>query len=250
MFLAIDIGNSNIAIGAFKRKKLIKKVSLSTALYRKPALLCKELKKVLAPCKGRVTEAIICSVVPPASKVVAKAVEKDFAVKPLLLGKDIGVPIKNLYKRPGQVGQDRLVNAYACLKQYGKPAIIIDFGTATTFDYLTKAGDYAGGLITPGVEISLDALAKRAEMLPRIELKKPKRLIGKDTEESMRSGVLYGLSAMCDGLISKIKKKYPGKTVVVATGGLAPFFASYCRNIDHVDPHLTLTGINLLKDSL
>jgi type III pantothenate kinase len=170
-----------------------------------------------------------------------------FNIKPLVLGKDIIVPIKNLYKKPKQVGQDRLVNAYACLKLYGKPAIIVDFGTATTFDYLDKNGTYQGGLITPGIGISLQALAENTALLPKIKLKKPKGLIGKDTVESIRSGIFYSMAAVCDGIIEKIKDKYGSKVKVVATGGLSNFFSPYCKYIDIIDKDLTLKGIHLIS---
>lgn len=244
MFMAIDIGNTNIAIGLFKGKRLYRKFYFPTAIrglniYRG---VNKGLKSFDIDAKS-IKAALISSVVPAASKAVIDILKNRFCIKFLLLGKDIKIPIRNLYKNPEQVGQDRLVNAYACLKLYGCPAIVVDFGTATTFDYLNKKGAYAGGLITAGVEISLSALAERTALLPKIELKKPKNLIGRDTVESMRSGVLYGLASMCDGVIEKIRKKYSSHAMALATGGLATFFAPYCKQIDFIDKNLTLKGI-------
>lgn len=247
MLLAIDIGNTGIAMGFFRGEKLFKKFWLSTDLsHSKMYRQISKGFKVSGIDPESIEIALVSSVVPSASKVIKNILKQRFKIKPIFLGKEIKAPISNLYRRPAQVGQDRLANAYACLKLYGAPAIIVDFGTATTFDYLNKEGAYLGGLITLGVEISLDALARKAALLPKIELKRPRELIGRDTVESMRSGVLYGLASMCDGLIEKIRKKYSSRTIVVATGGLATFFAYYCRHIDFVDKDLTLKGLNLV----
>ena len=151
-----------------------------------------------------------------------------------------------MYKNPYQVGADRLVNAYACKLLYGAPAIIIDFGTATTFDYLNKKCEYAGGIITPGIEISLDALYKKTALLPKAKMKSPQAFLGKNTTESIRSGVSFGLSCMCDGLITTFKKRYSGNIKVIATGGLAMFFKNRCKSINCVDKDLTLKGLNLI----
>lgn len=248
MLLAVDIGNTNIAIGLFKDKRLRKKFYFPTVSSYSHRFFS-EFKKNIDSLDldiSSIKAAVVCSVVPSASRHITEIFKNRFGIDCFLVGRDIKVPVKNLYKRPKQVGQDRLVNAYACLKYYGKPAIIVDFGTATTFDYLDSKGAYCGGLIAPGVEISLDALAKRTALLPKIELKEPKDLIGKDTIESMRSGVLYGLASMCEGVIEKIRKRYASKAIVVATGGLASFFAPYCRHIEHIDADLTLKGLNLI----
>ncbi|MFH1867357.1 MAG: type III pantothenate kinase [Candidatus Omnitrophota bacterium] len=237
--LAVDIGNTSIAMGIFKGNSLFKKFSIPT--NTKKSKIYPAIKKELAFLD--IEAVIISSVVPNLSSCILGIFKNRLRINTFLVGRDIAVPVRNLYKKPKQVGQDRLVNAYACLKLYGAPAIIIDFGTATTFDYLNARGAYAGGLITPGVSISLDALAKRTALLPKIELKRPMSLLGKDTIDSMRSGVLYGLSSMCDGIVSRLKDKYSNKAKVVATGGLSSFFAPYCRSIDLIDKDLTLKGL-------
>ena len=159
------------------------------------------------------------------------------------MGKDLKVPINNLYKKPAQVGQDRLVNAYACKELYGSPAVVLDFGTATTFDYINQFGEYEGGIITPGVGTTIDALAEKTALLPRIKLDKPDSLIGKDTVGSIRSGVFFGIASMCDGLILKIKKTYKNDPIIIATGGLANLFCPYCNEINKIDKYLTLKGL-------
>lgn len=239
MILTVDIGNTNIAIGLFRRRRLFKRFYIPTDTKRPE--IYSIVKKSVGPFD--IEAAIVSSVVPNVTKVITGILKKRLKIKTLLLGKDIAVPIRNRYRKPKQVGYDRLVNAYACLKLYGAPAILVDFGTATTFDYIDSKGAYAGGLITPGVSISLDALAKRTALLPKIELKRPKNLLGKDTIDSMRSGVLYGLSSMCDGVIDRLKSKYSRRAKVVATGGLASFFAPYCKRIKMVDKDLTLKGL-------
>jgi len=246
MFLAIDIGNTNITIGLCKENRLVKRLWLPTKSNSQHSLSL-SISKAARPLGIKSLDgAIICSVVPSVSRQLETVIKKRFKIRPILVGRDIEVPIKNSYRVPSQVGQDRLVNAYACLKHHGKPAIIVDFGTAITFDYLDKKGGYAGGLITPGIEISLDALARRTALLPKIRLKKPQLLIGKDTQDSIRSGLFYGISCQCDGVVAKIKKHYSHSTKVVATGGASSFFKQYCKCIDKVDADLTLKGLQAL----
>lgn len=257
MFLAVDIGNTNIVISIFRIDSPSKELSISRELRipTSATKVCieKKIRSRARSFKARpdaLKAAIICSVVPAKTDLVGSVIKRELKIKPIVLGKDIIVPIKNLYKEPKKVGQDRLVNAYSCSRYYGKPAIIVDFGTATTFDFLNARGEYAGGLITPGVEITLDALAQRTALLPRIELKRPRALIGTDTVDSIRSGVFNGLASLTDGIIDKIRRKYSKKAIVVATGGLSPFFAPYCKNIDYVDKDLTLKGLFLIYQTL
>jgi type III pantothenate kinase len=243
-FIAIDIGNTNIHIGIFLGSSIVKRLRINTYASR-PAIY-KALKKSLICYKSHATKAIISSVVPCTVNKIKNTIKNILGIEPLVLGKDLQVPIKNLYDRPGQVGHDRLVNAYACKELYGVPAIVIDFGTATTFDYLNKKGQYEGGIITPGINITLDALAEKTALLPKINLKKPKKLIGKDTKDSMRSGVINGLTCMCDGLVEKIIKERKIQPIVIATGGLADIFCPYSMHINKIDKDLTLKGLFLI----
>ena len=244
MLLAVDIGNTNITIGMFRGAKIIKRVRLETSTG-KSFLKRKLVSAISRRCLDRrgIEAAVISSVVPAASKIMLSLLRSDLKIKAFLLGKDIIIPIKNLYKDPKQVGQDRLVNAYACLKLYRAPAVIIDFGTATTFDIIDKNGAYCGGLITPGAEITINALAEKTALLPKIELKKPKDLIGKETVDSIRSGIFYGISSMCDGIIDKIEKVVGKRIFVLATGGLASTIKPFSKCIDLVNIDLTLQGI-------
>ncbi len=248
MLLAIDIGNSNITFGLFKRKKLLKKLNLSTSDVGETKRLTRKLKKTFSHYS--IEKILICSVVPGVERQLAGMLRRLFKRKPLVLGKDIKVPIKNLYKKPRQVGQDRLVNAYAGCRLYKAPLIIIDFGTAVTFDVVSKRGAYLGGIIVPGIELALGALAEKAALLPKIKLKKAPYIIGRSTAESMRSGIFNGYGAMCDGLVTRLRKKFGLKFNVVATGGNARLISKYSSSMKKLDDNLILKGLNLISRDL
>ncbi len=241
MLLAIDIGNTSIAFGVFQGKKLKStwRVSARSVFSKKAIRLPKDIDA-----------AIISSVVPKATPVVKKKVAKKYDIRPLILGENIKAPIKNLYRNPKQVGQDRLVDAVAVKELYGCPAIVIDFGTAITFDIISKKGEYVGGIIVPGIETSVKALSKQAALLPIIKVAAPRELVGKDTINSMKSGIFHGFGALCDGLVAKLKKRY-GPMRVIATGGHAQLMSKFSRSISKVDPNLTIRGLWLIyKKSL
>ncbi len=242
MLLAIDIGNTNITFGLFKGKRLIKTAHIPTSaaqgykrFFQKEAK-CPEIKAI-----------VMCSVVPQATKALEHLLRKSFDSEIFILGRDIKVPIKNLYKNPKQVGQDRLVAAYAAYTLYhkGTPLVVIDFGTALTFDVVSRNGAYLGGLIAPGMEMSLNALSEKAALLPKVRLVKPSFILGKTTKDSMASGAFYGYAAMCDGLVRRIEKRFGEKFYVVATGGNAHRISPLSSSIDKVDEDLVLKGVNL-----
>jgi len=191
------------------------------------------------------SQAIICSVVPKVTRHL-KGILSRMLIHPLIIGKDVRVPIKNLYRKPSEVGQDRLVNAYAVIRLYGTPAVIVDFGTAITFDVVSKNKEYRGGLIVPGLKISLEALSRRTALLPKLELRAPHEFIGKDTKSSMLSGIVYGFASLTDQLLSQLKKDTGKGAHVLATGGDVSLMARYCRRIDKIDETLTLKGLNLI----
>ncbi|TRZ49172.1 type III pantothenate kinase [bacterium] len=242
MLLAIDIGNTNINLGLFSGRRLKKRCFIPT----KEKNYCPRLNKFLGKRKKTIQDVIICSVVPKSSQALAKDLKRLFGKRPIIIGKDINVPIKNLYRRPRQVGQDRLVNAYAASMLYGAPLIVVDFGTAVTFDVISKNKEYLGGMILPGLGISLDSLAEKTALLPRITLSRPREFIGRDTKNSMLSGIVYGFAAMTDDLASRIKRIIGRKAKVIATGGNIGLMANYCRKIDKIDPDLTLKGLALI----
>ena len=239
MLLAVDIGNTNINFGIFKNKKLFERFIIPTKKYNG-----KRLKDLLS--RTEIDKSIICSVVPLTTKLVAKDLKRILNKQPHILGKNIFVPIKNLYRQPKQVGQDRLVNAYAGITLYGSPLIVVDFGTAVTFDIISKNKEYLGGMILPGLEISLTALSEKTALLPKIKLNKPKEFIGRDTKNSMLSGIVYGFAALTDALIKRIKENIGKQAKVIGTGGNINLIATFCQSFDRIDNALTLKGLHLI----
>lgn len=242
MLLAIDIGNTNITFGLFKGKRLEREFNIPTRDFSK--------KKLIAHLGSlSVTGAIICSVVPAVTRELDSVLRRT-GISPVIIGKDAAVPIKNLYRRPQQVGQDRLVNAYAAAEVYSAPALIVDFGTAVTFDVVSKNHEYLGGVILPGLKISLEALAEKTALLPKLKLSAPFEFIGRDTKSSMLSGLVFGMASLTDAWIEKIKRKIGKKTLVIGTGGDIGLMRRYCSGFDRIDQHLTLKGLSLIYRDL
>jgi len=239
MLLAVDIGNTNISFGVFRGKKIIKRFNIPTEEYSR-----NKLKRAIS--RLILDDAIICSVVPNTGRVLERDLSSLLHKQPYYLGKNINVPIKNLYRKAKEVGQDRLANAFAGVKLYGAPLIIVDFGTAVTFDVISKNKEYLGGMIFPGVKISLDVLVKKAALLPKIQLSRPKEFIGRDTRSSMLSGIVYGFAALADDLVERIKEKIGSSAVVVGTGGDIDLIVRWCKGVDKIDKDLTLKGLNSL----
>jgi type III pantothenate kinase len=189
---------------------------------------------------------VICSVVPWIGKLFKRYFQKSANQQLFILGENLSVPIKNRYLAQRQVGQDRLVNAFAGFHKYAGPLLVISFGTAITFDLVSRKGEFQGGLILPGLETALEALSTKAALLPKISLQPPRTLIGRTTKAGMLSGIVYGYSEMVDGLIKHLRKKWQKNFCVVATGGQAEFIINYCKSIDYVERYLTLSGLNML----
>ncbi|MFA5255528.1 MAG: type III pantothenate kinase [Candidatus Omnitrophota bacterium] len=247
MLLAIDIGNTNISAGIFKGSKLLYKTKVPTYSYSSYIKRFKALIKGSGLEAGDVDEAIISSVVPLAlARLVVELRRFSGTMKITIVGRDFKVPIRNMYRIKSEVGQDRLVNAFAAKTLYGMPCVIIDFGTAITFDIVSKRGDYLGGLILPGIELSLSSLYRNTALLPKVKLERSSSIIGKDTVNSMRGGILFGFGAMCDGLIAQYKKMLGKSTKVIATGGNSKLMKRYAKSIRHVDEDITLKGLSLI----
>ncbi len=250
MLLAIDIGNTNISFGIFsaknygeKGKEIIRRFNIPTKSYH-----LKKLRNLLG--RRDINNAIICSVVPPITKRLEQDLKSLLGKQPYIIGKPIKVPIRNLYRKPKQVGQDRLVNAYAGVVFYGAPLIAVDFGTAITFDVVSRNKEYLGGMILPGLGISLDALNQRTALLPNIKLEEPVEFIGRDTKSSMLSGIVYGFAALTDDLVVRIKNKIGKNARVIGTGGNIDLIGKYCRKIDKIDKEITLKGLSLIYRKL
>ena len=244
--LTIDIGNTNITAGIFEGSRMACRAKTATycsSLYKR---FFKRLLRSAGLRPEDVGSIIVSSVVPLALSRLLVELRKTFQCNVRITGKDIVVPIKNRYTVKNEVGQDRLVNAYAAKILYGAPAVVVDFGTAITFDIISAKEEYLGGLILPGIEMSLSGLHRKTALLPRVELKAVSSIIGKDTESSMRGGILFGFGAMCDGLAAQYSKMLGKDTRVIATGGNASLIKRYARSIETVDEDLTLKGLYLI----
>jgi type III pantothenate kinase len=249
MLLAMDVGNTNLVIGVFDGSTLRVHWRLATrrdATADEYGVLLLSLLRHAGIPRGRLDACILDSVVPPLDVAVEEMVRRDLGVEPLVVGRNVepGMPIR--YESPRDVGADRIVNAVAAEALYGCPAIVVDFGTATTFDAISARGEYLGGAIVPGVGISADALFVRAAKLPRVEIARPKAVIGTNTVAAMQAGLFYGYVSLVDGVVRRMQRELAGEAVVVGTGGLAHLFAGEAETLTHVDPLLTLKGLELL----
>jgi type III pantothenate kinase len=250
MLLAIDIGNTTISCAIIYDRKIIEKFFLESRLSK--AMLRKELNTYFKRVKrsfSKINQIIICSVVPDVTKIVESQAKQKLNMPLIVVGRDRQVPLKNNYQNPKQVGQDRLVCAYAAKIMYGFPAIVIDFGTATTFEVINKKGEYDGGLIVPGIRLSAESLFNKTALLPKIEnIKAPRNLIGRNTQDSILSGLFYGYGTMCSGLIDMIEQKMKGRPKVIITGGYTTLMKKYIIDkIDIVDSDLVFKGLLLLE---
>ena len=249
MFIAVDIGNTTIAFAILKGAKIVERKRLDT--HQSVADLKKQLGQLFSLWRrkhGKARGSIICSVVPDALKLVERSVVQGFGIQPLIVGKDVRVPIKNHYRKPQQVGQDRLVGAYAAKILYGQPAIIIDLGTAITFDVISHKGEYLGGAIVPGIRLSAEALYKKTALLPQIEIRAPKKVIGQTTQESILSGLFFGYGCLCQGFIQMISSQIKGRPKVILTGGHTHLMKRFIESrIRVVDEDLVLRGLYLLN---
>ncbi len=250
MLLAVDVGNTNIVVGVYRHGEIIADWRLVTDSYRMPdeyAMLLRSLLEHHGLSMASVTAMILSSVVPPLVTAFKELAERYLKLTPLVVGPGIKTGVRILYENPKEVGADRIVNALAAHRLYGGPAIVVDFGTATTFDAISADGDYLGGAIAPGIGISSKALFQFAAKLPHIELVRPRSAVGKNTIASMQSGILFGYVGLVEGLITRFHQEL-GPSRVVATGGLAEIIARETKMIEVVDPRLTLEGLRLIYE--
>jgi len=248
MLLAIDVGNSNTSVGLFGNDaKLQFLAALDTDSRKTADQICVDLMNLFALYQfdfKQVTGAILCSVVPPLNFMMEKALTRLLGKPPMVVGPGVKTGLNIKLSVQTQVGADIVADAVAALEKFPAPIITIDMGTATTIGVISEGRNYEGGLLLPGVNVSLEALSRRAAQLPDISLQHPKALIGKNTEDCMRSGIVYGTAGMLDGIIDRIREEFPGKEVsVVATGGNAPVIVRYCRNKIIYDKYLLMEGL-------
>ena len=251
MLLVVDIGNTNIVMGVFKGKRLFKDWRIGTNRTGSSDEYGSTILNLFTCAKvdpEEIKGAAISCVVPSLQTIFSDAVRKYLEIEPLTVGPGIKTGMPILYDNPKDVGADRVVNAVSAFEKFKRDLIIIDFGTATTFDYISKKGEYVGGAIAPGIMVSLEALSQRASKLPRVGFMKPERVIGKNTVFSMQSGSFYGYVSLVEGMVDRVKKEVGGKPMVIATGGLAPLIASGTPKIDEVEQNLTLEGLRIIFD--
>lgn len=249
MLLAIDIGNTNIVIGVLQGDDIVFEARIATERVKTSDQYAVEIKNMLELFGVKISDlrdCIISSVVPPVFNSVYTGIVKVTGKQPLVVGPGIKTGLNIQMDTPSQVGSDRIVIAVAALSEYEPPLTLLDLGTATTIEVVDKGNVYLGGCIIPGVRISLEALTTRAAQLPGIQLDHPKKVIGKNTVDCIRSGVMYGAAAMLDGMIGRVEEELGYPTTVVATGGMAQFVCPLCKREIHLERDLLLKGLNLI----
>lgn len=249
MLLALDAGNTHTVIGIYSDGKMLLHWRISTDRHKTEdeyGMVLLSLVRNSGMSEKDIDGAVFASVVPPLTPILEKTIAKYLGVEPLVVGPGTKTGVNIKYENPKEVGPDRIAHAVAAVQKYGAPAIVIDFGTATTLDAISATGEYLGGVIAPGVLISLDALFEKAAKLPRIELSKPRRAIGKTSVQSMQSGMVFGFAGMADSLVRRVAKEIGGEPHVIATGGLARMIAAESDTIQAVDPFLVLDGLYMI----
>ena len=249
MLLAIDIGNTNIVIGCIRNDEILYKARIATDYSKTSDQYAVEIKNILdifGVSKDDVSDCIISSVVPPVFNSVKTGVIKLIRKQPMVVGVGLKTGLNIQVEVPSQVGSDRIVIAVAALAEYKAPLILMDLGTATTIEVIEPENVYVGGVIIPGVKTSLDALTSKAAQLPGISLDQPKKVIGKNTVDCIRSGMSYGTAAMIDGIIDRMEAELGHSATLIATGGMAQFIAPLCKHSIILEKDLLLKGLNII----
>lgn len=249
MILVIDVGNSNTVLGVFDGQQLLNNWRLATrrgATVDEYGILSRNLFSLAKIEPAHIKGIIIASVVPPLDPILKQMAQQYFHVEPMFVEPGIKTGLLVKYDPPHDVGADRIVNGVAAFEKYGGPLIVVDFGTATTFDAISKKAEYLGGVIAPGIVISSEALFERAARLPRIDIRPPRKVVGTSTVSSMQSGLYFGYVGLVEGIIVRMKKELGADAKVVATGGQAAMIAEGTSAIDHLEPNLILDGLRII----
>lgn len=249
MLLAVDVGNTNTVLGLYDGDRLVHDFRVETSRGRttdEHHVLLLNLLQIADVPRAEVTASILASVVPASSHTWIEAIDRAFDVEALVVGPGIKTGMPILYENPREVGADRIVNAVAAYERVRGAVIVVDFGTATTFDCISAKGEYMGGAIAPGIQISADALFSRAAKLPRTEIARPPHAVGRNTIHSMQAGIVFGYVALVDGLVERLRAEIGEPCRVIATGGLAPLIEAESKTIEEVDEMLTLDGLRIL----
>ncbi len=251
MLLTVDIGNTNISLGVYLKGKLGSRWRVSTDHHRMPdeyGLQIEGLLKHAGISPKEISGVCMASVVPPLTGVLVEACQEYLCQEPLLVDAGVKTGVRILYENPRSVGADRIVDAAAVQKLYGGPACVVDFGTGTTFDAISSEGDYLGGAIAPGIGIAAAALFDRAAKLPRVELRRPPSVIGKNTPHAMQSGLIFGYVGLVEGMVERFRIELGSEMKVIATGGLAGVIARETDSLEILAPWLTLDGLRIIWD--
>ncbi len=251
MLLVADVGNTNTVIGVYDGPRLVVSWRLTSRREQTAdeyGVFIQALLRTQGLDPRQVTDIAISNVVPPVQQALESMCQKYFGVMPLAVEPGVNVPIRLMIDNPAEVGADRIANAVGALSQYRAPLIVIDFGTATTFDCVNARGEFIGGAIAPGITTAVDALLSRAARLYRVEFVRPKDAIGRNTVTNIQSGIVYGYAGLVDGIVERMRPEMDGTVSVIATGGLAPLIADVAKSIQHVNPDLTLEGLRLIYE--
>lgn len=251
MLFAIDIGNTHTVLGLYKQKERLYDWRIHTnhqATFDEYAIIIKNLLMHVHISFEQIKGCVISSVVPPLTETIRDFSRKYFSIEPIVLGPGIKTGLNILYENPREVGADRIANAIAAIEQVGAPVIIVDFGTATTFDLINEKGNYVGGAIFPGIQISSDSLLQKAAKLPRVEIAEPDHVIGKNPVQSIQAGLYFGYASLVDGMVTRMKALLTKTPKVMATGGLADLICKETKTIDDINLYLTLEGLRLIYE--
>lgn len=251
MLLAVDIGNTNITFGVWDKSRLLhtfRAASVATRTADEYAILLQQMLALRGVADSRIEGAIVASVVPSLTEALVNAIRTAYAREPLIVGPGLktGMPIS--YENPREIGADRIVNAVAAFEKMRQAVIVVDYGTATTFDCISNAGEYLGGVIVPGILVSLDGLFARAAKLSHVEIAEPPRVLGRNTAHALQSGVVFGYASLTDGLVRRLRVEMGCECPAIATGGLAHLVTKHAETISAVDSDLTLQGLRLLYE--
>lgn len=251
MLLVADVGNTNTVVGVFQGTRLLHSWRLTSRREQTAdeyGVFIETLLRTRGIEPRQITGVAISNVIPPVQQILEAMCDQYFGLAPFSVEPGLNTAMPLLVDNPREIGADRIVNAVAAEALYGRPLIVIDFGTATTFDCVNERGEFLGGAIAPGITTALDALVNRAARLYRVELVRPKEAIGRNTVTNIQSGVVYGYAGLVDGLVERMRSEMRGSPTVIATGGLAPLIAGVARSLQHVNETLTLEGLRLLYE--